>query len=99
MKHLYSKAKDAHGFNLNGEFIAIEFRPKLKMFDLVYYPDIGKMIGPGQYIRKFKARSNDFLFLVGVIVKLSYYRPRPDYMQSLKLLATIEQEPANIAEQ
>jgi hypothetical protein len=69
MKHHFSKVRNHHKFVVHGEEIYIEHRPRLKAFDLIYYPNKGRMFGQSQFYDKFVCRSFDFLSLVGVIIK------------------------------
>ncbi len=71
MKHYYSSVRKHHKFIVHGEEIYIEYRPRLKMFDMIYYPNKGRMYGQGQYYDKFVCRNADFTALVGVIIKAS----------------------------
>lgn len=52
-----------------GFMIFIEYRPKLKCFDLVFYPNMGKRYGQSQFYEKYLVRSADFIDLVTVIIK------------------------------
>ncbi len=71
MKHYYSSIRRHHKFIVHGEEIYIEHRPRLKMFDMIYYPNKGRMYGQCQYYEKFTCRHADFLTLTGLIVKAS----------------------------
>ena len=71
MKHYFSSIRKHHKFTVHGEEIYIEYRPRLKMFDMIYYPNKGRMYGQCQYYDKFVCRNADFTALVGVIIKAS----------------------------
>ena len=71
MKHYYSSVRKHHKFIIHGEEIYIEYRPRLKMFDMIYYPNKGRMYGQSQYYDKFVCRNADFTALIGVIIKAS----------------------------
>ena len=71
MKHYYSSVRKHHKFIIHGEEIYIEYRPRLKMFDMIYYPNKGRMYGKSQYYDKFVCRNADYTSLVGVIIKAS----------------------------
>lgn len=71
MKHYYSKVRKHHEFIIHGEEIYIEYRPRLKVFDMIYYPNKGRMYGLSQYYDKFVCRNADFTALIGVIIKAS----------------------------
>ena len=45
MKHYYSRVRKHHKFIVHGEEIYIEYCPRLKMFDMIYYPNKGRMHG------------------------------------------------------
>lgn len=41
MKHYFSAVRKHHKFTVHGEELYIEYRPRLKAFDLIYYPNKG----------------------------------------------------------
>lgn len=74
MKHefrsYYRLRNDSFTFYRFDECINIEYRRRLKVFDLIYYPDKSKRkVGNGRFIRVVKYRSPDFLTLCGIVVE------------------------------
>lgn len=56
-------------FDKLGEIVAIEYRPRLKCYDLIYHPDLHRLIGTGQFVRVIKYRTSDHLEILGLVVK------------------------------
>lgn len=71
MKHHFSVIRNHRKFTVHGEELYIEHRPRLKAFDLIYYPNRGRMFGQMQYYDKFICRGYDYTALVAVIIKAS----------------------------
>ena len=71
MKSSYIASKKTTIFKVFGYSLLIEFRPRLNVFDLVFYPNVGTTYGQRQYYDKVVVRSDDFLELVVLVVKIS----------------------------
>mgnify|MGYP003427008479 FL=1 len=71
MKHLFNNRLKRHIFILHGVSISIEYRSRLKVWDLIFYPNIGKFYGAAQYYDKVICRNDDFTALVSCIIKTS----------------------------
>lgn len=88
MKHKFrayhSLRNDAFNFTRFGECIYIEYRPRLKVFDLIYYPDMSDhRIGQRRFIRVIKHRSPDFLRLCGIVVEVLDSAANPFQVEKL----------------
>lgn len=70
MKARYSSRLKATTFDCFGYFVVIEYRSRLKTYDLIYYPNKGLIYGPGQYINKIQYRNDDYLYLCIMICKM-----------------------------
>ena len=71
MKCRYSKVRNSTLINIFGFDVVIEYRVRLKTFDLIFYPNKGKTYGNSQFYDKFQCRHNDFTALMACIIKAS----------------------------
>lgn len=71
MKYRFSSIKKSSFIVVFGYEIVIEYRVRLKTFDLVFYPNKGRMYGQSQFYDKFVCRHNDFTALMACIIKAS----------------------------
>lgn len=71
MKYRFSKMRNSSFIVIFGFEIAIEYRTRLKTFDLIYYPNKGKTYGQTQFYDKYICRHNDFTSLMACIIKAS----------------------------
>ena len=71
MKSSYIASKKTTIFKVFGYSLLIEYRQRLKVFDLVFYPNVGTMYGQRQYYDKVIVRSDDFLELASLVIKIS----------------------------
>ena len=71
MKYRFSATRKASFIVVFGYEILIEYRVRLKTFDLVFYPNKGRMYGQSQFYDKFVCRHNDFTALMACIIKAS----------------------------
>jgi hypothetical protein len=59
--------------------VFIEYRSRLKTFDLIYMPNLGKAFGAAQYVNQLKFRDSDFIKLCAIIVKANEYYARSEW--------------------
>lgn len=71
MRVFYSKRLKRWRFNLYGCNVYIEYRSRLKTFDLVFLPDYNILGGKARFIIKIVCRNSDFIALCAVIVKVN----------------------------
>lgn len=69
MRVYYSRNLDRFKITIFGVDVFIEFRKRLKKFDLIYYPNAGKRYGASQYYEKYVCRHDDFTALMVCIIK------------------------------
>lgn len=69
MKTRYSPRLKATIIEAFGWHVTIEFRSRLKCYDLVFYPLQGQAYGQRQYFDKYTVRSDDFISLMAIIIK------------------------------
>lgn len=69
MNYRFSKLHQCHQFKPFGYMIVIEYRVKLKVWDLIFYPNAGTTYGARQYYDKLVCRHSDFTALVACIIK------------------------------
>ena len=71
MQVFYSKRLKLWRFTLYGYVVRIEYRSRLKTFDLVFLPDFNIRPGIAGYIRKIVCRNSDFTALCAIVVKVN----------------------------
>jgi len=69
MKYYYSPRTSRSKIRVFGYELFIEYRPRLKTFDLIFYPKLGQTYGASQYYDKFNCRHQDFTALMACIIK------------------------------
>lgn len=69
MKYIYSTTRKSHIIHVFGYQILIEYRVRLKKFDLIFYPNHGRMFGQVQFYDKYVCRHEDFTALMACIIK------------------------------
>ena len=71
MLYYYSPKTCRSKIKIVGYELFIEYRPRLKTFDLIFYPRLGKTYGASQYYDKFNCRHKDFIAFMACIIKAS----------------------------
>ena len=69
MKYRYSTTRKSHIIHVFGYQILIEYLVRLKKFDLIFYPNHGRMFGQAQFYDKYVCRHEDFTALMACIIK------------------------------
>lgn len=69
LKSLYNRRLNVTKFVIFGYIVSIEYRPRLKTFDLVFYPNQFKRYGKAKFIGEVKLRNADFTELVALLIK------------------------------
>lgn len=87
MKFRYSARLSTYYFDVLGYKLQIEYRKRLKVFDLLFYPNIGRAYGAAQFVGKYQVRHFDFTALIAVIIKTSeqYTISDKSFFECLKL--------------
>ena len=76
MLYYYSPRTSRSKIKAFGYELFIEYRPRLKTFDLIFYPNMNRFPGNSKFIGKFNCRHKDFTALMACIIKASedFYR-------------------------
>lgn len=85
----YLKNKKTTVLKSFGYMTMIEYRSRLKLFDLVFYPNLGARAGNSQYFEKIVVRADDFIDLVIIVIKANELYADNDfgYVTCIKLAA------------
>lgn len=87
MRYRFSNRRTASIITIFGKDILIEYRTRLKTFDLIYYPNKGRTYGQSQFYDKYICRHKDFTALMACIIKASedFSEGTADFFVLLKL--------------